>query len=207
MLQELCNGTFNPGAAGALAAAAENRQLHFFMASLLDQVNKETHLKTIAHSHQACTARTMTILLADDDSDDRDLFAEAICEIQPDIKVIMVSNGDKLMKSLHDKSESLPALIFLDLNMPGKSGRDCLLEIKSNSLLMGIPVVIYSTSSHPKDIEETHALGANLYICKPNSFKALISVIRQALSIDIGVFQVTPPIKQYLISTDPSKEK
>lgn len=120
------------------------------------------------------------ILIADDDPDDRELMSEAA---SGHAHVDSVSNGDQLMKSL-SLSENLPNFVLLDLNMPEKGGKECLQEIRQHERLKNLPVIIYSTSSSRKDIDDTFELGANLYITKPNSFSELKSTIRNIISYD-----------------------
>ncbi|HEX9979731.1 MAG TPA: response regulator [Flavobacterium sp.] len=119
--------------------------------------------------------------MADDDPDDRDLFTEAINENNADVDCVW--NGVQLMKLLQNNDE-LPDFIFLDLNMPEKGGKECLQEIRESDRLKDIPVIIYSTSSSKKDIDETFDLGANLYITKPNSFSELRKTVKSILSLD-----------------------
>jgi CheY-like chemotaxis protein len=121
------------------------------------------------------------ILLADDDPDDRELFTEAAQS--QDAIVDSVPNGIELMDILN-QAEQLPNFILLDLNMPEKGGKDCLREIRQYNRFDSIPVIIYSTSSSRKDIDDTFALGANLYISKPNSFSELKNTIRNILKMD-----------------------
>ncbi len=123
------------------------------------------------------------IVLADDDEDDRDLFADAMAEIELKVKLEFAEDGRSLLEKLHH-SRSLPDMIFLDLNMPDKSGRECLDEIRRSDKLKKIPVIIYSTSSSPKDIHETFEKGANLYIRKPSSYKDLLSLAQKVLLIN-----------------------
>jgi len=120
-------------------------------------------------------------MLADDDPDDRELFAEAA--LSHDARVDSVPNGIELMENLH-QSETLPDFVFIDLNMPEKSGKECLTEIRRHDRLKNIPVIIYSTSSSKKDIDDTFALGANLYLTKPNSFSELKRAVRRVLNLD-----------------------
>lgn len=124
------------------------------------------------------------ILLADDDEDDRQLFEEAILRISPEIRVGCMVNGMQLIQRL--ESGPLPQMIFLDLNMPGKNGRECLAEIRSRAEWSSIPIVIYSTSTNKKDIRETYTCGASLYLMKPSSFRTLVDIIRKAFSIDLA---------------------
>ena len=126
----------------------------------------------------------LQIILADDDPDDRELFEEAIIESKLKVDVKCVHDGLELISLLKSKLNPLPHLIFLDLNMPNKNGKECLEEIRKNEKLRNIPVIIYSTSSSPKDIEETYSKGANLYVAKPSSFSNLSSIIKQLLTMD-----------------------
>lgn len=123
------------------------------------------------------------ILLADDDEDDRLFFQEAFEEIKMKTLVHTVKDGVELMKYLED-TDTLPHILFLDLNMPRKSGMECLKEIKQIDRLKNLAVVIYSTSSTEKDIEETFVKGANVYIKKPSNFKTLKNVLTQVISIN-----------------------
>jgi CheY-like chemotaxis protein len=110
-------------------------------------------------------------MLADDDPDDRDLLAEAIIAGNS-AHVESAHNGAHLMLAL-TAMEELPDMIFLDLNMPEKNGKECLSEIRQHDRLKGVPVIIYSTSSSKKDIDDAFDLGATLYVTKPNSFSEL----------------------------------
>ncbi|MDB5281605.1 MAG: response regulator [Bacteroidota bacterium] len=122
------------------------------------------------------------IFHADDDQDDRTLFKEALGDIGFSGKVSFLKNGDELMQKLGEK---IPDVIFLDLNMPGKDGFDCLKEIREDDMLKQIPVVIFSTSDNPVAINKTYALGANFYIRKPTSFGLLKKAIRIILATDL----------------------
>ncbi|MEP7171012.1 MAG: response regulator [Bacteroidota bacterium] len=96
--------------------------------------------------------KKISILLADDDADDRDLFKEAIEETKLNVNLDFAEDGKCLIDLLCNEKR-LPDLIFLDLNMPYKTGMECLAEIRNNSTFKDIPVVIYSTSSSIKDLE------------------------------------------------------
>lgn len=122
-----------------------------------------------------------SILLADDDADDRDLFSEAIHFIDPTIRVTLRRDGEELMHHLVADSAEFD-LIFLDLNMPRKNGKECLAEIKSNRRLAKTPVIVYTTSLNPVDIDETFALGASFFLRKPNSFEDLKDILGIVLS-------------------------
>jgi len=120
-------------------------------------------------------------LLAEDDADDRELFLEAISLVAPQIKVATVDNGEKLMEHLRHSGE-LPDCIFMDLNMPKKNGKECLIEISENTRTQSIPVIIYTTSLNTKDIDETYKRGASCFIRKPSSFKELTELLGHFLA-------------------------
>jgi CheY-like chemotaxis protein len=124
------------------------------------------------------------IVLAEDDEDDRAFFKEAIDEVKIKTKVDLVNDGQQLMEYLTKEGAKIPDVIFLDLNMPRKSGIECLVEIRANKKLKDISIAIYSTSAAEEDIEQTFLKGANIYIRKPNDFGKLKAAIAQVLSIN-----------------------
>jgi CheY-like chemotaxis protein len=119
------------------------------------------------------------IILAEDDKDDQELFKEALDATKIPSDVITVENGEELVNTLKDESEPKPDIIFIDINMPIKGGKEALAEIKSDQELKEIPAVMLSTSNHPKDIEDTFNKGASLYIQKPNSFTGFILILKK----------------------------
>jgi CheY-like chemotaxis protein len=121
-------------------------------------------------------SKPLSILLAEDDADDRELFIEAFSIVDPTIQVATVDDGERLMEHLNE-STTYPDCIFLDLNMPRKNGKECLQEIKGNKKIQDIPVVIYTTSVNSKDVDETFDRGASHFIRKPNSFKELTQLL------------------------------
>jgi CheY-like chemotaxis protein len=123
------------------------------------------------------------VVLADDDADDRLLFMEALNDLSVEAQVSIARNGEHLMTMLRD-FVALPDLLFLDLNMPYKTGLECLTEIRSDSRLHQMPVVVLSTSTQSITIEQVYDQGANLYIMKPNSFDALHKLLGRVFSID-----------------------
>jgi CheY-like chemotaxis protein len=118
-----------------------------------------------------------TILLIDDDEDDRSLFHDALKEIDGSIRCITSVNGQDGLLLLNDTSENLPDFIFLDLNMPCMNGKQCLAEIKKDSRLSNIPVIIYSTTNRPEDEVEMKKLGAACFVTKPALFREICSAI------------------------------
>ena len=119
------------------------------------------------------------IILAEDDKDDQELFIEALDATNVPCKVTTVENGQELVDALKNPGESKPDIVFIDINMPIKGGKQALAEIKSDKELKEIPAVMLSTSNHPGDIEETFKQGANLYIQKPSSFTGFILILKK----------------------------
>ncbi|WP_373522392.1 response regulator [Aquiflexum sp.] len=138
------------------------------------------------------TNNLLKIILADDDEADRLLFKEAFFELKSGITIETVNDGMELMNLMHStKSEDLPQILFLDINMPQKTGMDCLKEIRADDRFKNVSIAIYSTSSSEKDMEQTFIHGANVYIHKPNSFEKLKRVLEKAI-INAKVYQDPP---------------
>ena len=127
---------------------------------------------------------TLHIMLADDDEDDRLFFKEAFEEVKVDHTITTFNDGVQLMNYLLKPENAIPDIIFLDLNMPRKSGVECLKEIRGDQRLKEITVAIYSTSSSEQDIEDTFVAGANVYIRKPNDFSMLKKVLSDVVQIN-----------------------
>ncbi|RZJ65628.1 MAG: response regulator [Flavobacterium sp.] len=123
------------------------------------------------------------ILLTDDDADDRSVFSDAFAELKMSGELFMFSDGTQLMDYLRS-CESAPGLLFLDLNMPMKSGFECIEEIRADERFSEIQIAVYSTSSSEKDIDSTFRKGANLYIKKPNDYNKLKTIINTVLKTD-----------------------
>jgi CheY-like chemotaxis protein len=109
----------------------------------------------------------MTILLIDDDADDRKLFFEATAEFDDTIKYVAAANAQEALSYLNDVDNVLPDFIFLDLRMPGLSGEQCLIEIKKDPRLASVPVIIYTTSRDEKESARLKSLGAAHFMSKP----------------------------------------
>ena len=126
--------------------------------------------------------RNRIFFIADDDPDDQELFIKALKEIDDDCDCITAFNGEEALYKLVNEKGYPPDLIFLDLNMPKKNGKQCLKEIKLNKDIRDIPVIIYSTSAEKKEIEETTQLGAAYFMQKPNRFTELRKALVQILA-------------------------
>lgn len=116
--------------------------------------------------------KNKVLFIVDDDVDDIQLFIEAVNEIDNSMGCSSAKNGEDALTKLQ-ASDKLPDIIFLDLNMPKLDGKQCLVKLKKDPRLKDIPVVIYSTSSSPKDMEEMEKLGAIFYLVKPETFTDL----------------------------------
>ena len=121
----------------------------------------------------------LNCLLIDDDKDDQEIFKLALQDINEHIVCHTVDNGIEGLQLLHSNESFIPGYIFLDLNMPRMSGKDCLAALRNIPRLAEVPVVIYSTSSDPRDIRETKALGATDYIVKQYSLASLKEILRR----------------------------
>jgi len=131
------------------------------------------------------TIRPITILLAEDDPDDRLMATEALEESRLANDLHIVEDGEELMDFLCQQGKyakmedwSLPGLILLDLNMPKKDGREALKEIKADVRLRRIPIVILTTSTEEEDIFRSYDLGVNSFITKPVSFESLVDIMK-----------------------------
>jgi CheY-like chemotaxis protein len=128
--------------------------------------------------------KTIHILFSDDDTDDALLFTQAADLLSTPILLSFAEDGEQLMRYL--SKETLPDLIFLDLNMPVKNGIECLGEIRGDKNLDYLPVIVYTTSDNPKDIDTCFNLKANLYVVKPTSFEAIIRTLKKILTLDLS---------------------
>jgi CheY-like chemotaxis protein len=117
------------------------------------------------------------ILIVDDDADDREIIRDAFMSAMEEQEFIFIENGDRLLEYLEKKGDTeIPSLIMLDLNMPGKDGRETLKEIKSNNRYQHIPTIVFTTSSSMRDRQMVYDLGANCFITKPDTFNKLIEM-------------------------------
>ncbi|NUO09935.1 MAG: response regulator [Candidatus Brocadia sp.] len=141
--------------------------------------------------------KSITILMADDDPDDRFMTQEAFNEAKLMNDFRFVEDGEELMDYLYQrgkysdpKSAPRPGIILLDLNMPRKDGREVLSETKADANLRRIPVVILTTSKEEEDIIHAYNLGSNSYITKPVSFKELVVIIKSLASYWLEIVQL-----------------
>jgi len=160
-------------------------------------INSENSGRSAANQKEK---EPLKIILAEDDKDDQDIFMEAVNATNVPSDVTTVENGQELIDILKDRTEPKPDIVFIDINMPVKGGKEALAEIKSDQELKDIPAVMLSTSNHQKDIEDTFNSGANLYIQKPNSFASLILILKKVFMLHWTKTLLDPVKKVFFVS-------
>lgn len=128
------------------------------------------------------------IFYADDDEDDLLFFREALARIGKN--AVMFELGDSMLHAIKNPPPS-PSIIFLDLNMPFRSGYEILEDLRTSPVYDEIPIVILSTATDPYSLTTTRALGADLFLTKATSLKSLVGSIEYVLSIDWKTFKTT----------------
>ena len=142
------------------------------------------------------------LLIVEDSNEDFEAFQRFLRQSSLTIPVYRCLNGDQAMAYLYHtdrytdpESAPRPGLILLDLNLPGNDGREVLRRIKQDDNLKSVPVVIFTTSNNPKDIEACYRQGVNSYIIKPMDFSLLKRSIQTLLDY---WFDVTVLPKNFL---------
>lgn len=120
------------------------------------------------------------ILLIDDDEDDQEIFLEAVSDASKSVTCTVLSDATQALQKLINQEIS-PDVIFLDLNMPVMDGPQFLAAIKKSDGLQRIPVIIFSTSSHPGAIQITKDSGAADFITKPGNYYELVTILTRLL--------------------------
>ena len=131
--------------------------------------------------------KQINIFYADDDEDDLMLFNEVIEEISADsknkINLYIHKNGEMLIENIKNNKGN-NGVVFLDINMPFKTGFQILEEIRKEPEINNFPVIMYSTSSNRDNIDKSHYLGANFYVIKPYKFSNLLKMILTVIQMD-----------------------
>jgi CheY-like chemotaxis protein len=141
------------------------------------------------------TRKPRTILIADDDADDCALVRDAFRDAQIDGQLDFVGDGNQLLDYLRRRGPEAaaePAFVLLDLNMPNKDGREALAEIRADPALRHLPIIIYSTSAHPRDVLGSYQAGANSYIVKPSSYSEIARLARDLADYWLGTVRLPP---------------
>lgn len=121
------------------------------------------------------------VLLADDDPDDSMIFKEVLSAINPSIKLDVVTDGLALLSHLQ---YLVPDILFIDLEMPYKNGLQCLVDIRQNATLEGLPVVVFSSTTRPANIQTAYEMGGHLFLVKSPFYDELKSSIEAILLLD-----------------------
>lgn len=153
--------------------------------------------------------RPITILMADDDADDRQLTKEAFEENHLANELRFVEDGVQLMDYLHGRGEFAqpgsaprPGLILLDLNMPRKDGREALREIQSDPNLRSIRVIVMTTSNAEEDVLRSYDLSATSYITKPIRFEELVDIVRTLGKYWLEIVELPPDANSRTLESD-----
>ena len=137
------------------------------------------------------------ILLADDDEDEYFIFKDALQQTFSEFQLDHVTHGDQVFEFAKN---SLPDIIFLDINMPGNDGMQCLFQIKEDSELARIPVIIYSTSDAISSIHTFYSLNASRYFIKTSTFSKLVQGLKKILTMEREELIQTPLLEDFVIS-------
>lgn len=136
------------------------------------------------------------LLLVDDDADDIELFGEALQEADSNATFQSFNDASELIDRTKRLSVHKPDVIFLDINMSSINGWDCLSFIRQHEFYKGIPVIMYSTSSHKKEVAQALLLGAAGFVTKPSNYKDLIDMLKMVINIDAeSLKQKLAPVK------------
>ena len=131
---------------------------------------------------EANKAQVINVLMVDDNPDDIELTIEAFRESKKYFKVNVAQNGEEALNFLRKRGEfknrANPDLLLLDLNMPRMNGFEVLEEINKDRILKGIPVIIFSISQNPADMERAKSLNAKLYLVKPVGIEGIVNVVK-----------------------------
>ncbi|MDZ7719899.1 MAG: response regulator [Balneolaceae bacterium] len=144
----------------------------------------------------------LSIILAEDDFDDRLLFEEAIEELPVSVQIKTFNNGDELMEWLTRNNNKLPDALFLDLNMPRKNGFATLGEIKRNTKLQDLPVIIFSTATNEEMIKQVFKDAAHYYIKKPTDFRKLKELLYKSLKLIADNELDLPGKESFILTTE-----
>lgn len=146
------------------------------------------------------SAPGLTLLLADDDPDDRMMALEAFAESRLTNPIVTVEDGQELLDYLYGSGKyagdkpGRPGFILLDLNMPRMDGRQALERIKQDPELRRIPIIVLTTSKAEEDIVRTYDLGVNSFITKPVTFDQLLNVIRDLSRYWLEIVELAPAV-------------
>jgi response regulator RpfG family c-di-GMP phosphodiesterase len=117
------------------------------------------------------------ILLVDDNLNEHVFFIHTLKQIEHDTKLQTINGSIDLLKYLGNKQNPIPDILFLDVNMPLKNGKECLRDLRADRRYDAMPIVTYSTSDAQRDIDDAYIMGANLYLRKPDEMSDLTNLL------------------------------
>lgn len=148
-------------------------------------------------NHNKETLKSLKVVLAEDDVDDVFVFELAIKELNIKVDLNHVNDGEKLLNLL---KQFLPDMIFLDIDMPCKNGIACIVEIRKNRDLDNVPVIMISSHTNSKYIDDSYSNGANYYLIKANSVKQLSESLNKIFIIDWKKIVYFPTKDKFVIN-------
>lgn len=137
------------------------------------------------------------IFIVDDDPDDRQIILDAFLEKNPQIDYVFIENAETLLQSLYSEASEFPALIILDLNMPGMLGLQALKEIRNNRKFSQIPIIVLTTSTLHQDRRASYELGAACFLRKPDSFNELVDITDSI--VKLWLYEEPAPVKNLTV--------
>jgi CheY-like chemotaxis protein len=127
-------------------------------------------------------ASNKVVLLIDDDEDDFDLFSNALHEIAPEFKAMLVTKGDNIIEYFESLDEQdIPCLVITDLNLPPSNGFEVIAMLKQDQRFSHLPVVVYSNSANPRDIVKAKEAGATAYVHKAASIEQITQDVKEMM--------------------------
>lgn len=137
------------------------------------------------------------VLMAEGDKDDFDILADAIEKVPVKVMLTRAENGDVLMKLIHDK---IPDLLFLDIILPCRDGRDCIREIRSDKKFDNLPIIVYTSIKDLDAIEFCYRWGTNLFVHKPQTYSEIADIVRKIFSVNWKKMQYYPSRNEFVLN-------
>lgn len=145
----------------------------------------------------AGSGRPVEILLVEDDEGDIELTQEALVDSKLTVNLHVVQDGVAALDYLNQRGEYVeaiaPDLVLLDLNLPRKSGREVLEEVKGDPMLKRLPVIVLTTSDTEEDIVRSYNLGVNCYVQKPVGMEEFIRIVKVLEDFWFTIVKLPPP--------------
>lgn len=138
------------------------------------------------------------IFLADDDCDDVEFFQYVLEKICPGCNLRVFANGQDLVEKLHN-ANTIPDIVFLDVNMPVMNGLEALEIIKKLPAFVSVPVIVYSTSANGNDVGKAMQLGAGSYVVKPSDLHGLEKVVARILYTNWKDSLIPLEVEEFLV--------